>query len=318
MAIDVFISYSGNDKATALETCSALEAAGLRCWIAPRDVRPGVWYAGEIMEAIDSCRVMVLIFSSSANASPSVQREIERAASKGVQIVPMRIEPIMPTQSMEYFLGSIQWFDAIEPPLSRYLPGLVEVIKGHPPNNVSTAQTRATATAPKAPSESFSWKVRPQIAILVAAIVLISLAPTMWENFAHVIAYFHPSPGPAKVDRAYSSLPNVCQGAGSLWDYEKSIVYLQAIPSDRARVFYYCQGAQAGRILFSGQRITNRYDGTAYVYSNKCGSFSYEVTGQVLNSDDTVVISGPQPQIDELTCKVSGIHDARLEFNLRN
>jgi hypothetical protein len=129
MAFDVFISYSSKDKATADGTCAALEAAGIRCWIAPRDVRPGAEYAAAIIDAIDSCRLMVLIFSSNANASRQIPRELERAASKGVPIVPMRIEEIMPTKSMEYYLGEIHWLDALTPPLAAHLQKLIETVK---------------------------------------------------------------------------------------------------------------------------------------------------------------------------------------------
>ena len=41
MAHDVFISYSTKDKPTADAACAALEAKGIRCWIAPRDILPG-------------------------------------------------------------------------------------------------------------------------------------------------------------------------------------------------------------------------------------------------------------------------------------
>ncbi len=42
MAHDVFISHSAKDKATADAVCAVLEAEGIRCWIAPRDVLPSV------------------------------------------------------------------------------------------------------------------------------------------------------------------------------------------------------------------------------------------------------------------------------------
>jgi hypothetical protein len=129
MAFDVFISHSSKDKSTADATCAALERAGIRAWIAPRDVRPGTEYAAAIIEAIDSCRAMVLIFSSNANASHQIPREIERAVRKGVLIVPMRIEEITPTKSMEYYLGEIHWLDALTPPLAVHLQKLVETIK---------------------------------------------------------------------------------------------------------------------------------------------------------------------------------------------
>ena len=52
MAHDVFISYSKNDKATADAVCHALEADGIRCWVAPRDVSPGLSWKQSIVDAI--------------------------------------------------------------------------------------------------------------------------------------------------------------------------------------------------------------------------------------------------------------------------
>lgn len=42
MAHDVFISHSAKDKEAAHGLCAGLEARGLRCWIAPRDIVPGM------------------------------------------------------------------------------------------------------------------------------------------------------------------------------------------------------------------------------------------------------------------------------------
>jgi hypothetical protein len=106
-----------------------LERAGIRCWIAPRDIRPGQEYGQSIIEAIDRCRVMVLIFSANANDSRQTHREIERAVSKGVPIIPLRIEEVVPTKSMEYFLGAIHWLDALTPPLEKHLQQLAEAVK---------------------------------------------------------------------------------------------------------------------------------------------------------------------------------------------
>jgi TIR domain-containing protein/jacalin-like lectin domain-containing protein len=131
MAFDVFISYSGKDKTTAHAACAALETAGIRCWIAPRDIRPGTEYAAGIIEGIDSCRIMVLIFSAYANASPQIHREIERGVSKGLPIIPFRIEEIAPTKAMEYYLGSIHWLDALTPPLAKHIAQLVEQVKAN-------------------------------------------------------------------------------------------------------------------------------------------------------------------------------------------
>ncbi|WP_179468215.1 TIR domain-containing protein [Mycolicibacterium vinylchloridicum] len=40
MAHDVFISHSSLDEPAADAVCAELEARGIRCWTAPRDIRP--------------------------------------------------------------------------------------------------------------------------------------------------------------------------------------------------------------------------------------------------------------------------------------
>jgi len=131
MPFDVFISYSHTDKTVADTACAGLESAGIRCWIAPRDVRAGIEYAAGIMEGIDSARIMVLIFSSNSNTSPQVHREIECAVTKGLTIIPLRIEDTAPTEAMQYYLGAIHWLDALTPPLSEHVGQLVEQVKAN-------------------------------------------------------------------------------------------------------------------------------------------------------------------------------------------
>jgi TIR domain-containing protein len=129
MSHDAFISYSTHDKAAADATCAALEGSGIRCWIAPRDITPGAEWGEAIIEGINHCRVLILIFSANANDSPQIRREVERAVSKGVPIIPLRIEDIAPTRSLEYFIGTVHWLDALAPPLETHLRRLAETVK---------------------------------------------------------------------------------------------------------------------------------------------------------------------------------------------
>src|ERR1700687_5458775 len=122
MAHDVFVSYASGDKPVADAVCSKLEASGIRCWIAPRDVLPGVHYGEAIIDAIHECRIMVLVFSSKANLSGHIPKEIERAVSGGVTVMPLRIEDVAPAKSLDYFIGSVHWLDAFTTPLGAKLP----------------------------------------------------------------------------------------------------------------------------------------------------------------------------------------------------
>jgi hypothetical protein len=113
---DIFISYSQADRGCAQEMVDLLEAQGLRCWIAPRDISPSADWAAEIIDAISAARIMLLVFSSSSNQSPQVRREIERAVHKGVTVLPFRIEDVVPSKSLEFFLSAQHWMDAFPPP----------------------------------------------------------------------------------------------------------------------------------------------------------------------------------------------------------
>jgi len=129
MAHDVFISYAVEDKPTADAACATLEARGMRCWIAPRDVLPGMDYAQALVEAINQSRVMVLVFSSRSNHSAHVRREVERAVSVGIPILPFRIEDVPLSPSLEYFIGTVHWLDALTPPLEKHLRHLSGTVR---------------------------------------------------------------------------------------------------------------------------------------------------------------------------------------------
>jgi hypothetical protein len=124
MAFDVFISYPHQDKTIADAACAKLEADGIRCWIAPRDIPPGAEWAGAIVDAIDQCRAMVLIFSSSANESKQIRREVQQAFDGEKPVVFFRIENVAPEKSLRYYMGSVHWLDALTPPLEQHLQKL--------------------------------------------------------------------------------------------------------------------------------------------------------------------------------------------------
>ena len=129
MAHDIFVSYSSFDKPIADAICFKLENERIRCWIAPRDVMPGVSYPEALIDAINNSKLLVLVFSSNANNSKQVVREVERAVSKGIPILPVRIEDVVPTKQMEYLISSVHWLDAMTPPIERHLESLVETAK---------------------------------------------------------------------------------------------------------------------------------------------------------------------------------------------
>ena len=129
MAHDVFISYSTRDKPIADGICANLEAAGARCWIAPRDIAPGEDWPTAINKAITKSRTMVLVFSSNSNSSDDVSRELILAANSKLVIIPFKIDNVQPEPGKQYYLARTHWLDAMNPPTREQINTLVETVK---------------------------------------------------------------------------------------------------------------------------------------------------------------------------------------------
>ena len=129
MAHDVFVSHSVKDKVIAEKIVAALEADSIQCWVAPRDIVPGADWGESIIDALESSRVMVLVFSQNANASSQIKREVERAVDKEVYTIPFRIDDTEPTRSLEYFISTSQWIDAFPPPIEKHLDKLSRTVR---------------------------------------------------------------------------------------------------------------------------------------------------------------------------------------------
>jgi serine/threonine kinase PknH len=197
MAHDVMISHSHADKPAADAACAALEARGIRCWIAPRDINPGQDWAASIVEAIRGAQVMLLVFSRNANQSPQVQREVGQAANSGKVLLPLRIEDVSPEAALEYYLGSPHWLDAITPPFEAHLEKLADAcasllaVTGRSPQDadrgspasdpallVTTLPTQQPSADHRPPMMPWWRRQRRQVQVGLTAAIVVILAAT--------------------------------------------------------------------------------------------------------------------------------------------
>ena len=150
MAHDVFISHSTRDKPVSDAVCAALENAGIRCWVAPRDVQPGRSFAGEITRAIQQSKAMVLIFSAHSNNSSQVLREVQLAVDSQLHILQFRIEEVLLNDDLKYYLSTPHWLDAMTPPLEDHLDHLarsLQVLLGRAPLEPPVSHDQRSAAA---------------------------------------------------------------------------------------------------------------------------------------------------------------------------
>jgi hypothetical protein len=173
---DVFLSYSSKDKAWADAACSVLERHRVRCWIAPRNIMPGEEWGAAIIKGINRSRILVLIFSGHANASAEVHREVERAISRGMSVLPVRIENVLPDGAMEYALGNRHWLDAFTPPMERQLELLARSVKTLLHGDAQAAAEVAEPTRPVFAPRAKPWYRRNRTTMHVAVAAGVILA----------------------------------------------------------------------------------------------------------------------------------------------
>ncbi|MDH3600383.1 MAG: toll/interleukin-1 receptor domain-containing protein [Candidatus Tectomicrobia bacterium] len=140
----IFISHASADKETADTVCQLLEAQGMHCWMAPRDVPPGAGakFAEAIVEAIERSVAVVLIFSEHANTSEHVMSEVERAVSHHKDIFPLRIAHATPSSELAYFISRYHWLDASTAPLKAVVEQVAPMLRSSVPSPTSSP-TRA-------------------------------------------------------------------------------------------------------------------------------------------------------------------------------
>ncbi len=144
---DVFISYSSQDKVSADGVCHGLEARGVRCWMAPRDVIPGSDWQTSLLDAISDARVVVLLFTAATNSSEHIKREITAAFEGGTVVIPFRLENVMPQGALRYHLTGVHWLDAFQGSLEPHVEQLATTIQ----RVLERPPAGQTAAAPVAP-----------------------------------------------------------------------------------------------------------------------------------------------------------------------
>ena len=169
---DVFVSYASQDAAVANSLVENLESRGLKCWLAPRNVRAGAVYADAIVRAINEAKAVLLVMSGSAATSAHVGREVERAASKRKQIIAFRIDAVALNPELEYFLSNSQWIDV--PKLG--MPAALAKLKA------AVGQGSAPLVQ-QVPGGQPADRAKKGIAVAVATLIVVGAAVSLGLHF---------------------------------------------------------------------------------------------------------------------------------------
>jgi TolB-like protein len=289
----VFISYASHDAEMAQTVCSALEAAGLPCWLAPRDVKPGAQYADAIVRAINEAKTVVLVLSGSAVGSSHVGREVERAASKRKPIIPFRVDAATLNPELEYFLSNSQWIEVPKLGMPAALARLKEA--------VGQGSAPLAQAVPSRRSGGVGKRVGVAAAVLVAIGVVVVLSQHYWSSS-------HNAAQPATVamvDKSIAVLPFVDMSEKKDQEYfsdglsEELIDMLTKVPQLRVP-------ARTSSFFFKGKQTT-------IADIAKALAVAHVLEGSVRKSGNTLRVTAQLIRVDNGYHVWSETYDRKLD-----
>ncbi len=159
---DLFISYSTPDLDKAHAIRVALEASGYSAWMAPDDIVGTTPWAEQISDAVAGCRAMLVLVSGASAASRHVPKEAELAFGKAKPLIPVRLEDVTPTGSLEYLLSLSQWIDVFPGPLEAHVEDLLSRVARALAEAESTVQPSTTPARSPRPVAVAPPLIRPR------------------------------------------------------------------------------------------------------------------------------------------------------------
>lgn len=144
----LFISHANEDSEVVNRIVQYLEARGVPCWIAGRDIPPQAIYAEAITSAIQGSAACAVIVSNASNASAAIKRELELASHHGRPFIPVRIDGAEPGPGFDYYLRNTQWID-YQREQERGLDRIVTHLKGAGASPGASAPPPPRAGAPR-------------------------------------------------------------------------------------------------------------------------------------------------------------------------
>jgi hypothetical protein len=99
---------------------------------------------------------------------------VERAVNREISIIPFRIEDVLPSEALEYFISTTQWIDAFTPPLEKHVGYLVQNLKELAPVEAKDVKV-PEFKPPVAPQAKRNWFLTGPGLVTLAAVAVLSV-----------------------------------------------------------------------------------------------------------------------------------------------
>ena len=112
---EVFISYSREDASRVLELAGRLREAGVSLWIDQGGIDSASPWSEQIVNALDSAKVLLLMVSESAVHSHNVTKEVALVSERKGHILPVHLQRTLIPASLKYQLAGLQHVEYFDP-----------------------------------------------------------------------------------------------------------------------------------------------------------------------------------------------------------
>jgi len=128
-----FISHASADADLAQELCARLESYEVRCWIAPRDVKPGRPYPSEIVYGIETTDALILLATPAAVSSENVLNELEQAHRLHKTLLTVMIGKPEISRQLSYYIARLHWIESSGASIGGAADRLAQTLHGKAP-----------------------------------------------------------------------------------------------------------------------------------------------------------------------------------------
>lgn len=125
----VFVSHASEDRSVVEQVVRAVEAAGLPCWVAFRDIPAGdpAW-AEPIVTAIAGSKLVLVLITEHSVDSIEVLREVTLAADEKIPLLPACLDATPLSPGLRYFFVAGQRLNLAGLPVDDQLAQIVPAL----------------------------------------------------------------------------------------------------------------------------------------------------------------------------------------------
>ena len=176
MSAEVFVSYSSQDHSQVRKIVDRLRDAGISVWMDEGGIDAATLWSEAIVEAINECKVLIMMVSRHSTDSANVVKEVMLASESSKIILPVYLEPADIPTRLKYQLTGIQHSesynltpDELFDELARGLAKNGVMVPGYDVNSTPVSNSNSHR---KKRGNKHSWHIPTMIAMTVTAFIL--------------------------------------------------------------------------------------------------------------------------------------------------